>query len=223
MEDVFFFENIEQIQATADPIRWKILNLLIGQPMTGSQLARALGIRGPLAHYHLKTLEKANLVEFTEERPLGGVVERYYRAIAREFRTDHLVDRYRISEDTHDNGNLAGEVVRNIMLAMLEIARIDLAHPELLSLFAKSGFNFQDEVVLNQAQTNEFIRSLRQIAERFQQISAENRQLIAQGNPESYNEIRFTWLLTPVAPIPANEIQEEFPIKKRGRKKKTDA
>lgn len=219
MQDIFFFESIEQIQATADPIRWKILNLLIDRPMTGSQLARALGIRGPLAHYHLKLLEKANLVEFTEERPLGGVVERYYRAIAREFRTDHLVDRYRIGDESNGSGILAGEVVRNMMLAMLEIARIDLAHPELLPLFAKSGFNFQSEVNLTQSQTNEFIRDLRQVAERYQQISTENRSSEQQG----LNEVRFTWLLTPVSPIPANEYPEELPIKKRGRKKKIDA
>jgi DNA-binding transcriptional ArsR family regulator len=98
MEDQYFFESIDQIQATAEPTRWQILNLLITRPMTGSQLARVLGIPRPLAHYHLKILEKVGLVAFQEERLRGGVVEKYFRAIARQFRSDHLVDGCRTSE-----------------------------------------------------------------------------------------------------------------------------
>ncbi len=148
MEEQYFFENIEQIQATAEPTRWQILSLLIAKPMTGSQLARVLGINRPLAHYHLKILHQVGLIELQEEKVIGGLVEKYYRARARQFRTDRLVDRYRTNGDTDSGDAHAGEVVGGLIRAMMEVARADLAHPSGNVELARIGFNFQDDVML---------------------------------------------------------------------------
>lgn len=201
MEDQYYFESIEQIQATAEPTRWRILNLLIARSMTGSQLARVLGIPRPLAHYHLKILEKVGLVVFQEEQITGSMVERYYRAIAREYRSDHLVDSYRTGEDNIGNGAQTAEVVRNLMEAMLTVVQIDLARLEMRPLLAKSGFNFQDDVYLTQAQTNAFILELRKLAERYEKLEIDNRLKAEAGEAGEINHLRFTWLLTPVAPL----------------------
>ncbi len=202
MEDQYYFESIEQIQATAEPTRWRILNLLIARAMTGSQLARVLGIPRPLAHYHLKILEKVGLVEFQEEQITGSMVEKYYRAIAREYRSDHLVDSYRAGEDNSGNEVQTAEVVHNMMEAMLTVAHADLTRLEMRPILAKSGFNFQDDVHLTQAQTNAFILELRKLAERYQKLEIENRVKAEDGDAGEINHVRFTWLLTPVAPLP---------------------
>ncbi len=203
LEDQYYFESIEQIQATAEPTRWRILSLLIERSMTGSQLARVLGIQKPLAHYHLKILEKVGLVAFQEEHINGGVVEKYYRAIAREYRSDHLVDSYRAGADDLGNQAQTAEVVCNLMEAMLTVARADLARLEMRPFLAKSGFNFQDDVFLTQSQTNSFILELRNMAERYQKLEIENRMKAASGDTAEINHVRFTWLLTPVAPLPS--------------------
>ena len=39
--DTYHLENIEQLKATGDSVRWCMLNLLIEQPMTTAQLAEA--------------------------------------------------------------------------------------------------------------------------------------------------------------------------------------
>jgi DNA-binding transcriptional ArsR family regulator len=207
LEDAYYFKSVEQIQAIAEPTRWRILSLLIARPMTGSQLARALGIPGPLAHYHLKILEKVDLVEFQEDQMTGSTVEKYYRAIAREYRTDHLVDTYRAGVDNNGNEVQTAEFVRNMMEAMLTVARMDLASLEMRPVLAKSGFNFQDDVYLTQAQTNAFIAELRTLAERYQKFEIENRLKAEAGDAGDINHVRFTWLLTPVAPLLAGGLK----------------
>ncbi|MDR3577466.1 MAG: winged helix-turn-helix domain-containing protein [Anaerolineaceae bacterium] len=220
MEDQYYFKNIEQIQAIAEPTRWRILSLLIAQPMTGSQLARALGIPGPLAHYHLKILEKVELVEFQEEQTTGSMVEKYYRAIARDYRTDHLVDSFRSGENNSGNEDQTAEFVRDMMETMLMVARMDLASMEARPVLAKTGFNFQDEILLTQAQTNDFIAELRKLAERFQKLASENRLKAESGTAGDINHLRFTWLLTPVAPLPAVTDSKVYRKKKMLKDKK---
>src|SRR5438067_9401308 len=97
MLDVYYIESITQVRAIAEPTRWRILDLLVVRPMTGSQLARALHIPRTRAHYHLNILKDVGLVELQHEQLHGGMVEKYYGAIARQFRTDHLVDRSRVA------------------------------------------------------------------------------------------------------------------------------
>jgi DNA-binding transcriptional ArsR family regulator len=219
LEDQYYFESIEQIQTTAEPTRWKILNLLIARSMTGSQLARVLGIPRPLAHYHMKILEKAGLVKLQGEQIHGGVVEKYYRAIAWQFRTDHLVDSYRAGEGDNGKGVQTADAVRHIMEAMLTVARADLVRLEMRPILAKSGFNFQNDVYLTQAQTNSFILELRSLAEHYQKLEIENRVKAENGDKQDINHIRFTWLLTPVAPLPSEMDSKIYPNKKRERNK----
>ncbi len=225
MEDQYYFESIEQIQATAEPTRWKILSLLIARAMTGSQLARVLDIPRPLAHYHLKILEKVGLVEFQEEHINGSMVERYYRAIAREYRSDHLVDSYRSSDDGPGGRDQTAEVVCNMMEAMLAVARADLGRMETRQDLSKSGFNFQDDVYLTQAETNAFISELRNLAERYQKLEQENRRKAEGGETQEINHVRFTWLLTPVAPLPSEKEIKNRPKKaiEKRKHKTTDS
>src|SRR5215207_9052621 len=43
------------------------------------------------AHYHLKQLVSVGLVELIERRETSGIVEKYYRAVARRFHLDKTV------------------------------------------------------------------------------------------------------------------------------------
>jgi DNA-binding transcriptional ArsR family regulator len=209
MEDQYFFESIDQIQATAEPTRWKILSLLITKPMTGSQIARILGIPRPLAHYHLKILHNVGLVELEEERISGSVVEKYYRARARQFRADHLVDQYRSEMDEDLPGLQAGEVVRSMIQAMLEVARADFAHPNALPELARIGFNFQDEALLTQAQIKDLITELRVLGERTLRLGQENLARSEDGAPPLHF-VRVTYLITPVEKLENDPIISKF-------------
>lgn len=199
MKDVYYFENLEQIRALREPTRWKMLNLLIEHPMTGSQLARVLGITRPLAHYHLKVLEKVGLVEFLEDHVLDGVVEKYYQALARQYRSDQLVDRYRTINYKKNGDTLqTGEVVGELMKSMIEVAKSDISNPESYDLLAKIGFNFQDELHLTTEQANELIRTLRTLGDKYIEMDKQNLAKKEQDDIGELIHLRFTWLITPV-------------------------
>ncbi|MFY0761871.1 helix-turn-helix domain-containing protein [Metabacillus dongyingensis] len=80
----FKVESLEQLKALSDPMRIKILWKMVEKAKTGKMIADELQIAAPKIHYHLKELEKIGLViiERTEEK--NGIVQKFYRPIAKE-------------------------------------------------------------------------------------------------------------------------------------------
>ena len=196
MVDVYYIESVTQIRAMAEPTRWRMLSLLEVRPMTGSQLARAIQIPRTRAHYHLNILREVGLVELQHQQLNGGMVEKYYSAVARDFRTDHLVDRTRGAASQSGDDSGTGQVMRDLMLAMLEVAHTDVLLPDAVTALAQAGFNFQDELLLSVDQTNALIQGLRDVARRFMELDRQNR---LDPHLSSWLHLRLTALLTPVA------------------------
>jgi DNA-binding transcriptional ArsR family regulator len=74
-----------QLKAFAHPTRIRLLEMLIAQAMTTKQLGDAMGMSAARAHYHLKFLERAELVKQVFRREKAGIIEKYYRAVSRKF------------------------------------------------------------------------------------------------------------------------------------------
>jgi len=108
--EVTVVERPVQIKALSNPERARILTLLIERPGTAKQVADWIeGTRGRV-HYHIKELEKAGLVELVGKVEKGGVVEKYYRAVARNFY---------VAQGIGEHGGLAGDVRKMISQSML--------------------------------------------------------------------------------------------------------
>ena len=86
MRDELVLETAEQIRALAHPLRQRILNLLVDAPYTNKQLATILNVSPPRLHFHVRELLTTGLIEIVAEQPKGGVIEKYYRALARVVR-----------------------------------------------------------------------------------------------------------------------------------------
>ena len=114
MRDSMPLESVGQIRALAHPERQRILRLLATGAMTNKQLADRLGESAARLHFHVRELHRAGLIELVEERPRGGILEKYYRAAARNFRLDAP-----FGEAEAGEGGLPG--------ATLEAARRELA------------------------------------------------------------------------------------------------
>ena len=183
----------------AEPTRWRMLGLLWEQPMTGSQLARAISIPRTRAHYHLSILKDVGLVELQHQQLNGGMVEKYYVPVAAHFRTDHLVDPTRQSAGQAGADAGTGEIMRDMILAILELARADILLPQALAGLAQAGFNWQHEVLLSAEQTNRLIQELRELAGRFGDLSRQNHLAAGAG---ALLHLRLTSLITPVATLP---------------------
>lgn len=91
MRDTLTLSTVEQIQALGHPMRQHVLRLLTREPLTNKQMATRIGISPGKLHFHVRELERAGLIEIVEERPKGGVIEKYYRAVAANFTGGLLV------------------------------------------------------------------------------------------------------------------------------------
>ncbi|HEV2474860.1 MAG TPA: helix-turn-helix domain-containing protein, partial [Chthonomonadales bacterium] len=83
MIEHYEIETIEQLRAIADVLRLRILDALIPQPMTVTQLGDVLGMAPAKVHYHVRELERVGLLRLVETREKGGILEKYYQPIAR--------------------------------------------------------------------------------------------------------------------------------------------
>lgn len=90
-------KQVKDLQVITDPAQIKVLmeptrsaivfKYLIHGPMTVKQLADALGKNPGTILHHIDKLRKAKLVMQVRTRKTPtGIIERYYRAVAREFR-----------------------------------------------------------------------------------------------------------------------------------------
>jgi DNA-binding transcriptional ArsR family regulator len=85
MLESYEIHTVEQLRAVADVLRIQIIEALIEQPMTVTQVGELLGIAPAKIHYHVRELEKVGLLQLVETREKGGILEKYYQPIARDF------------------------------------------------------------------------------------------------------------------------------------------
>lgn len=111
MLDVDVIEDAAAAIAALDPVRSSILAILV-EPGSSTTVAAELGLPRQQVNYHLRTLERHDLVRLVEERPKRGLMERVLVATARAYvvspstfgeraadpaRTDRLSTRYLIA------------------------------------------------------------------------------------------------------------------------------
>jgi putative molybdopterin biosynthesis protein len=78
-------QSLKVFKVLGDPRRVEILQLLMDNPATLSQLGRAMDMYAAKVRHHLKQLEDVGLVEFVFSREVRGFVEKYYQATARAY------------------------------------------------------------------------------------------------------------------------------------------
>jgi len=69
------------LRALGHPTRLRMLTMMWSGPCSAAALAAELGISHGLASQHLRTLDRAGLVELAEVRPKRGGRERLYRTV----------------------------------------------------------------------------------------------------------------------------------------------
>jgi DNA-binding transcriptional ArsR family regulator len=81
---IYEAESLEQVRTLADELRLRIFNLLAQEPMTATQVGKALDIAPAKVHYHVRELERVGLLRQVFTREKSGILEKYYRAVARD-------------------------------------------------------------------------------------------------------------------------------------------
>jgi DNA-binding transcriptional ArsR family regulator len=119
--DVEVIEDPAAAMAALDPVRADILAVL-AEPGSSTTVAAKLGLARQKVNYHLRTLERHDLVHVVEERPKRGLTERVMLATARAYvvspstlgnraadpaRTDRLSARYLVAVAARMVGEVA--------------------------------------------------------------------------------------------------------------------
>ena len=80
--------DLDQIKVLADPLRIRILEDLCTEERTTKQVALRLGEKPTKLYHHMEALERVGLIRLTRTRQNRGTIEKYYLAVAQQFRTD---------------------------------------------------------------------------------------------------------------------------------------
>lgn len=74
-----------EIKAFSDPLRLRIIHLLLNREATNQQIADELGEPPAKVFHHVRFLVNAGVIRLVETRISGRNVEKFYRAVARTF------------------------------------------------------------------------------------------------------------------------------------------
>ncbi len=122
-EDEFMLDPeatpLDKIKALGDPKRLRIIAAL-GVPRTVKQVGDYLGDDASTLYYHVKELYRVGLVELVETRVVGGVAEKYYRAI--ETRADENLRRAAAElaeKDPEALAKMLGDAVNSVLASVM--------------------------------------------------------------------------------------------------------
>lgn len=85
MQDRFEIRTTKHWKALSHPLRVNIVRLLQEDSLTNEELAKRLGVESGKLHYHTRCLLNAGLIELVETRMRGPILEKVYRALARNY------------------------------------------------------------------------------------------------------------------------------------------
>jgi len=85
MKKLHKLTSLEQVRAISAPLRQRIIEKLIDQPMTAKQVALALGENPTKLYHHIQVLEALGLIELVKTEQKRGTTEKYFRAVASSF------------------------------------------------------------------------------------------------------------------------------------------
>ncbi|MFI5271650.1 MAG: helix-turn-helix domain-containing protein [Ktedonobacterales bacterium] len=92
--NIYYIESLEQLRAIADELRLRILDQLMREPLTVTQLGERLGTTPAKVHYHVGELVRVGLARLVRTRENRGILEKYYRAAGRDIRISEGVLRH---------------------------------------------------------------------------------------------------------------------------------
>jgi DNA-binding transcriptional ArsR family regulator len=164
--DSYRISDLEQVKALAHPLRMRIIEALAAsEPMTTKQVAESLGEKATRLYHHVDLLEKTGLIRLTHTRQNRGTTEKYYEAIARQFRAD--TDLFS-DESTVDQESALRPMIRTVfdnttseLLRLLDTPRAD-------KLLEDEGLLSYVEMHLTQEQIDDVQQKLKDVLDHLQ-------------------------------------------------------
>ena len=125
--ELYQVDSVEQLRAISDRLRVRIAELLSRRAMTVAQLSDELGLAHAKVHYHVRELEQVGLVRLVATREKSGILEKYYRTIARSLSISPTLLR---SMPPDESVATIAEYVQQLLDGALRAFILDLQAPE---------------------------------------------------------------------------------------------
>lgn len=166
--DSYRISDLKQVKALAHPLRMRIIeSMAAAGPMTTKQVAELLGEKPTRLYHHVDLLHQAGLIRLTHTRKNRGTTEKYYEAIARQFRADSTLF---TDESPDDAGSGLRPMIRTVFdSTMSEMLRLVDAH-QLGKPIEEEGLLSYIEMHLTQEQIDEVQQKLKDVLEHLQSL-----------------------------------------------------
>jgi len=137
-DDELVIRDLEAMKVYFDPMRTRIMQEMAHHPRTVQQIAEALNVPFTRLYYHIKMLEKHNLIRMVDvKRMPGAIEEKYYQVTARLY----VIDRALLTFDPESNNDSLEFILQNVfdethsdIRKSLRAGRIDMSvtppHPK---------------------------------------------------------------------------------------------
>jgi DNA-binding transcriptional ArsR family regulator len=177
-------DDLETHKALVNPLRVRLLELLVDKAQTVKQLAEAVEVEPVKLYYHINLLEKNGLIRVVDTQVVSGIIEKWYRVTAFNYRIDRKI----LSLQEDEQQAYLDEAFASIFEGTMELIRhntavstIDLQqntpHPYSLHLTRSRGF-------LSEVQARVFYEKLQALILEF------------EGSIEAPNETDGKYVLT---------------------------
>lgn len=191
MADVSTLELLQdpaRVHLALSPARRRLLAAL-HEPRSATQVAGLVGMTRQQAHYHLRVLETAGLVELVETRQRRGATERILRATAGAFVVDPGVmqpDREAPAADRH----AAEHLVATASALVRDVTRMQAAAGDrrLLTFTIEADVGFRSPADV-QAFTTALADAVAAVAHRFHDPDGRRYRIVAGGHPTPTTEV----------------------------------
>lgn len=89
MDQRYVIKNYTQLKTISDPLRVKIMIMLIEKELTVTEISKEIGLEKAKVFYHLKELEKQKMIAIVRKEEVKGNIYKYYRATHNGFKIDN--------------------------------------------------------------------------------------------------------------------------------------
>lgn len=202
-QEVFYLTTIDQARTMADTLRVRLFEHLVRQPLTVTQLGEVVGETPAKVHYHVRELERIGVVRLVETREKGGILEKYYRAVAKSLNVSPDLLR---SAPQHEVVAMVNEYLQWVSREALKAVEFGVAHTDQVQTMTLSS-----EMLW--ATRPEFQALLKEVAQRLKDFA--NPRGIA-GEQEWTFTIIAHQQVPSSAPSPMTPAQEEAPMPQAG-------
>lgn len=183
--DLTVLEDPERVRTALTPIRRQLLARL-REPASAVQLALELDLPRQRVNYHLRALEKADLLELVEERRRRGCIERILRAKANAFVVDPGVMGTERSFARIQDQYAADHLVEVAADTVTDVARMQAAAAEagarLLTFTIETDVRFAEPGDVHRF-TDALAEAVRRTVEDFDTPTGRPYRLVVGGHP----------------------------------------